>query len=287
MRLASFTVGGREGYGAVTPRGVVDLGGKLGARWPNLAAALAPEALGEISGLLASASPDHALDDIGWLCPIPAAEKIICIGVNYPERNDEYRDGSARPQFPSVFLRTPDSVVGHGEELRVPRESEQLDYEGEIALVIGKGGRRIPTAEAWAHVAGITCMNEGTVRDWVRHGKFNVTQGKNFVASGAAGPWITTLDELGDRDSLEVATRVNGEARQRGRLGDLLFPVPYLIHYLSSFMRLKPGDLIATGTPPGAGARRDPPVFLRAGDVVEVEVSGVGVLRNEVAPETP
>jgi 5-carboxymethyl-2-hydroxymuconate isomerase len=183
-------------------------------------------------------------------------------------------------------MRVPDSFVGHGQALVQPHESQQLDYEGEIGLVIGRGGRRIPQAQALAHIGGLTCVNEGTIRDWVHHAKFNVTQGKNFHASGAVGPWLVTADEFPEGfGNVRVRTRVNGELRQNDTTANLMFDFAYLIHYLSTFTALEPGDLIVTGTPIGAGIRFDPPRFLRPGDVVEVEVSGVGALRNSVEAE--
>jgi 2-keto-4-pentenoate hydratase/2-oxohepta-3-ene-1,7-dioic acid hydratase in catechol pathway len=219
------------------------------------------------------------------MLPIPNPEKIICVGVNYANRNEEYKDGSERPKFPSLFFRVPRSFVAHGEPIWRPAESEQLDYEGEIAIVIGKPGRRIPRAAAQAHVGGFTCMNEGTIRDWLRHGKYNVTQGKNFDRSGSIGPWIVTADELDPRGSHDIVTRVNGEVRQQDTTERLMFPFDFLISYLSTFATLKPGDMIVTGTPTGAGARFDPPRWLKVGDVVEVESSRIGVLRNVVAAE--
>ncbi|RPH46242.1 MAG: FAA hydrolase family protein, partial [Burkholderiales bacterium] len=211
--------------------------------------------------------------------------KIVCIGVNYAERNEEYRDGSERPRFPSLFMRTPGSLVAHGEAILRPPESPQLDYEGEIAVVIGTAGRRIPRERAATHVAALTCVNEGTLRDWVRHGKFNVTQGKNFEASGSIGPWLATADGFPDLADLRVATRVNGELRQDDTTARMMFPIAVLIEYLSTFMRLEPGDVISTGTPTGAGARFEPPRWLVPGDVVEVTVPGVGTLRNSVEDE--
>jgi 5-carboxymethyl-2-hydroxymuconate isomerase len=190
-----------------------------------------------------------------------------------------------RPRYPNLFCRTPGSLVGHGEALVRPPESEQLDYEGEIAMVIGRRGRRIPRAHALDHVAGLTCVNEGTIRDWLRHGSINVTQGKNFERSGAIGPWITTLDEIGDVTDLPMRTFVNGEPRQSGTTATLFFDFAMLIEYLSTFMELKPGDIISTGSPPGAGVRQDPPRFLVPGDEVVVEVEGVGRLANRVVDE--
>jgi 2-keto-4-pentenoate hydratase/2-oxohepta-3-ene-1,7-dioic acid hydratase in catechol pathway len=210
--------------------------------------------------------------------------RYFCIGVNYPERNEEYRDNSARPEYPSVFMRTHSSFAAHGEALWRPRESRQLDYEGEIVVVLGTGGRRIARERALEHIGGYSCANEGTVRDWVRHGKFNVTQGKNFDRSGSLGPQLVPASEVGAAP-LRVTTRVNGEVRQDDSSERMLFSIPYLISYLSIFCTLEPGDVILTGTPSGAGARLTPARFLEPGDVVEVEVSRVGLLRNTVADE--
>jgi 2-keto-4-pentenoate hydratase/2-oxohepta-3-ene-1,7-dioic acid hydratase in catechol pathway len=210
--------------------------------------------------------------------------RYFCIGVNYPERNEEYRDGSEPPKYPSIFIRTHTSFVHHDEPIVRPRESEQLDYEGEIVVVIGKGGRRIPQTDAPSHILGYSCANEGSVRDWLRHSKFNVTQGKNFDRSGSLGPWLIAADQVGTQP-LRVITRVNGEVRQDDTSDRMIFPIPYLISYLSSFCSLESGDVILTGTPSGAGARLNPPRYLRPGDVVEVEVPGVGLLRNSVVAD--
>lgn len=217
--------------------------------------------------------------------PFPRPGKILCVGVNYPERNAEYKDGSDAPKYPSLFVRFPNSFVGDGEPILRPPESTQFDYEGEIVIVVGKAGRRIPEARAREHIFGLTLMNEGSVRDWLRHGKFNVTQGKNFDRSGAIGPHIVSLDEAGPLDALEIVTRVNGEERQRGNTGTLMFPFARIVNYVSTFTTLEPGDLIATGTPPGAGARFDPPRWLVPGDVVEVSSPTIGTLRNVVQDE--
>lgn len=284
MKFLSFTNQGRASFGAVTGSGVVDLGARhkdlIGLR-----AAIGADRLGEMAGEAADTKADMALADIEFLPTIPNPEKIICIGVNYANRNEEYKDGSEAPKYPSVFMRSRDSLVGHLEDIVDPPESDQLDYEGEIVVVIGKEGRRIPEAKAHEHIAGLTIMNEGSVRDFLRHAKFNVTQGKNFEHSGALGPWLVTPDELDPTGTLQVITRVNGEERQNDTTDNLMFPFRYLISYLSTFYRLKPGDVIATGTPNGAGARFDPPRYLNDGDVVEVEVPGIGVLHNGVADE--
>lgn len=274
MKLLSFEAAGKARWGAVVGDGVAD----LSAQYPSLR-----DALGKRLDVPSKA--DFALSEIGYLPPIPFPEKIICVGVNYGNRNAEYKDGSDLPKYPSIFVRFPGSLVGHRRPLMRPKESEQLDYEGEIAIVIGKGGRRIAEAEADSHIAGLTCCNEGTMRDWTRHGKFNVTQGKTWEGSGAIGPWLVTADEFKDFDHLQVTTRVNGEQRQDDNTSNLMFPFRSLIRYISTWTALKPGDVIVTGTPVGAGIRFTPPRFLRPGDVVEVEVSGVGVLSNTVADE--
>ncbi len=287
MRLLSFAVGDYTSYGAVNGEGVVDLGRLLGEQYPTLGAVLRAGELHRALSLGATSKATIALDEIRYLPTIRDPEKIICIGINYGNRNAEYKDGAEAPRYPSVFMRTPGSLVGHLEPIWNPPESEQLDYEGEIVLVIGTAGRRISAADAWQHVAGLTLMNEGSVRDWLRHSKFNVTPGKNFERSGSLGPWLVTADELSPSAELHLMTRVNGELRQDDTTANLIFPFARLIEYLSSFMRLTPGDLIATGTPTGAGARFDPPKYLRGGDTVEVQVSELGTLRNVIVDEPP
>jgi 2-keto-4-pentenoate hydratase/2-oxohepta-3-ene-1,7-dioic acid hydratase in catechol pathway len=286
MKLMSYLKDGTPGYGAVTGDGdgLVDLTSRLPAR-PDLRSLIAGDGLDEARRAVDAAAPDHRLADITFLPPIPAPEKIWCIGVNYADRNEEYKDGSQAQQYPSLFSRVPGSVVGHGQGIERPKISEQYDYEGEIVLVIGRGGRHIPRNAALDHVFGLTLCNEGTVRDWVRHGKFNATQGKNFDRSGAIGPWIVTADDIDIAAPLELTTRVNGELRQSDSTARLMFPFDYLVSYLSEFATLKPGDLIVTGTPTGAGARFDPPRWLKPGDVVEVEVPGIGILANPVIDE--
>jgi len=287
MKLLSFAVGDYTSFGAVNGDGIVDLGRLFGTQYSTLGAVLRGGDLHRALSLGASSKPTIALDEIRYLPTIGDPEKIICIGINYGNRNAEYKDGAEAPQYPSVFMRTPGSLVGHLEPIWNPPESEQLDYEGEIVLVIGKAGRRIAAADALEHVAGLTLMNEGSVRDWLRHSKFNVTPGKNFERSGSLGPWLVTADELAPGGELHLMTRVNGELRQDDTTANLIFPFARLIEYLSSFMRLMPGDLIATGTPTGAGARFDPPKYLRGGDTVEVHVPEIGTLRNVVVDEAP
>lgn len=287
MRLLSFAVGDYVSYGAVADDGIVDVGRLFSDRYPTLGSVLRAGELHRAVSLGATSKATIGIDEIRYLPTVTDPEKIICIGINYGNRNDEYKDGAEAPKYPSVFMRTPGSLVGHLEPIWNPPESEQLDYEGEIVLVIGRGGRRIRAADAWDHVAGLTLMNEGSVRDWLRHSKFNVTPGKNFERSGSLGPWLVTADELAPDTELHLMTRVNGEVRQDDTTASLIFPFSRLIEYLSSFMRLTPGDLIATGTPTGAGARFDPPRYLRGGDVVEVRVPEIGTLRNVVMDEAP
>ena len=286
MKIASFEKDGKAGYGVVTDDGVVDVSARLGDKFPALIDVLQADAMADVSAAVEGQSADFALEDVTLQIPVPTPEKIICIGVNYGNRNEEYKDGSDAPKYPSLFLRTPGSFVGHNQDILRPPESDQLDYEGEIVLVIGKGGRRIKEENYADHIAGLSIMNEGTIRDWVRHAKFNVTQGKNFAASGSIGPWMVTADEVGDLGKLAVQTRVNNEVRQDDVIGNMIFKFPYLLSYLSTFFELKPGDMIATGTPVGAGARFDPPVWLKPGDVLEIEVPAVGTLRNTFADES-
>ncbi len=285
MKFLSFETDGRATWGAVVDDGVVDMGSRH-ADLPDLRAAIRADRLAALADEAAAESAERALEDIRFLPTIPNPEKIICIGVNYANRNEEYKDGAAAPKYPSVFMRTRESLVGHEQPILDPPESDQLDYEGEIVIVIGREGRRISEADAHEYVAGLTIMNEGSLRDFLRHAKFNVTQGKNFEKSGALGPWLVTPDELDPMGELQIMTRVNGEERQNDVTSNLMFPFRYLISYLSTFYRLKPGDVIATGTPNGAGARFDPPKYLTDGDLVEVEVPGIGVLRNRVMAES-
>lgn len=285
MKLAAWEACGRPTVGALTADGgLYDIAKRSGGALPDLRALFADGAWAQACAL-ATGKPDYAIADVTLLPPIAAGAKILCVGVNYPERNAEYKDGSEAPKYPSLFVRFPSSFVGHGAPIVRPPESIQLDYEGEIVIVIGKRGRRIAEARADEHIFGLTLMNEGSVRDWIRHGKFNVTQGKNFEHTGAIGPGIVPLSAATPLDNLELITRVNGEERQRGDTGTLMFPFARILAYVSTFTALEPGDLIATGTPPGAGGRFDPPRWLKPGDVVEVECPAIGVLRNTVEDE--
>jgi len=280
MRLLTFEIDGKKRAGALRHGAVIDLTARMGAG--TVRALFLQDRSREDEEIAQSASADYALNEVKLCLPIEDPPRIFCVGVNYASRNEEYKDGSETPRYPSLFMRSARSLVAHGEALVIPRESEQLDYEGEIALVIAKEGRRIPAERALDHIGGLTIMNEGSVRDWMRHGKFNVTQGKNFDRSGSIGPWIETAFA----ETLRIETRVNGEVRQSDTTASMMFDFRRLIEYISAFCTLMAGDLIATGTPTGAGARFDPPRWLCAGDIVEVTVEGAGTLRNSVVRES-
>jgi 2-keto-4-pentenoate hydratase/2-oxohepta-3-ene-1,7-dioic acid hydratase in catechol pathway len=283
VKLAAFTVENRRSFGLVTEAGVVDLGQRLKGKFSSLEDLIAQDALAQAAAH-ATTPADYALSDIVLEKPLANWGKCFCVGINYLDRSAEYKDGASAPAYPSLFVRFAESFVGPGADILRPKESIELDYEGEIALVIGKRGRRI-ASHAWRdHVFGFTLANEGTIRDWVRHGKFNVTPGKNWAKSGALGPWIVTTDALPEQP-LRLVTRVNGEERQNETTERMIFSFGRIIEYISTFCTLEPGDLIITGTPTGAGARFDPPRWLKPGDVIEVEVAGLGLLRNPIADE--
>jgi 2-keto-4-pentenoate hydratase/2-oxohepta-3-ene-1,7-dioic acid hydratase in catechol pathway len=283
MRLASYKVRGREGFGVVIGEGIVDLKPRL-SRYASWLEVLRAGALDQVEQAIAGVRADFPLAEAELLPPVPAPEKILCIGINYAKRHAEYNIAD-QPKYPSMFLRTPGSVVGHEQPLVCPKVSTQFDYEGEIVLVIGKGGRYIAKERARDHIAGLTLCNEGSVRDWMRHGQFNVTQGKNFDRSGSIGPWIVTSDEVDWTQPLHLTTKVNGETRQDDTTANMIFDFGALLAYITTFMTLAPGDLIATGTPTGAGARFDPPRWLAPGDVLEIACPAIGTLRNKVVAE--
>jgi 2-keto-4-pentenoate hydratase/2-oxohepta-3-ene-1,7-dioic acid hydratase in catechol pathway len=283
VRLVTYAAGAVSRLGAVTDVGVVDLTRELAPDIRDMHDLIAKVDLATIRSAVEQAKAIPA-DQVVLLKPLTRWGKCFCVGVNYPDRNAEYKDGSDRPGYPSLFVRFPESFVGPDEPILRPLESERLDYEGEVVLVIGKAGRRIPAERAMEHVFGFTVANEGSIRDWIRHGKFNVTPGKNFARSGALGPWIVPAADM-PAGPLRVTTRVNGDVRQDDTTDHMLFSFAFVIEYISRFCTLEPGDLILTGTPTGAGARFDPPRYLVPGDIVEVEVSGIGVLRNTVRDE--
>jgi 2-keto-4-pentenoate hydratase/2-oxohepta-3-ene-1,7-dioic acid hydratase in catechol pathway len=291
MKLASYRAHGRESFGAVigegagAGEGVVDLNTRLKPRFTSVLDLLRLQGgLDAARETVRGVRADFPLSEVELLPPLRTPEKILCIGINYANRNADYGDAEV-PKYPSMFYRAPGSLVGHGQNIVRPRESEQLDYEGEIALVIGRTGRRIAQDDALAHVAGITLCNEGTIRDWTRHGKFNVTQGKNWDASGSIGPWIVTADEVDLAKPLHLTVKLNGEITQDDTTLSLIKSFAELIAYVSTFMTLKPGDVIVTGTPVKRGPKNDPPRWLTPGDVVEVSVPEIGTLRNTVIAE--
>ena len=284
MNLISFTHQYRASFGIQTDAGVIDLGRH--SPHASLRAAIAAGALPGLTGF-ASRAPDLDLSDITLTLPIPDPEKILCVGVNFPDRNAEYKDGTEAPPFMSLFPRFARSFTAAGQPLIRPPESAQLDYEGEVVIIIGKAGRRIPEAAAYDHIAALSLANEGTIRDWVRHAKFNVTQGKNWDRSGAIGPHAVPFIDPAQLDDIALETRVNGAVRQHDRTSRMIFGFRKIVAYISTFTTLVPGDTILCGTPTGAGARLDPPVWLKPGDVVEVSATGLGTLTNPVADETP
>jgi 2-keto-4-pentenoate hydratase/2-oxohepta-3-ene-1,7-dioic acid hydratase in catechol pathway len=283
MRLASFKTNGRAAYGVVSGTGIIDLSRKL-SEHASLLELFRAQAIAQARAF-ASGAPDYQLKDVKLLPPIVNPEKNICVGINYPDRSAEYKDNREAPKYPNLFCRFPTSLVGSGAPIVRPKVSDRFDYEGEVVLVIGREGRHIPREQALSFIGGVTLGNEGSVRDWLRHGTLNVTQGKNFDRSGSVGPWIVTSDELDPAKPLHLSTRVNGELRQEDTTDRLTWGFAWLINYISTFATLKPGDLIWTGTPTGAGVHRNPSVWLKPGDVVEVAVPEIGVLRNEVADE--
>jgi 2-keto-4-pentenoate hydratase/2-oxohepta-3-ene-1,7-dioic acid hydratase in catechol pathway len=282
MRLASFKVSNRTSYGAVVgDTGIIDLGRKL-AKYPTLLDLFRAGAIAEARSA-ANGPADFQIKDVELLPPILTPEKNICVGINYPERNAEYKDGREAPKYPNLFCRFASSLVGSGQPIVRPKVSDKFDYEGEIVIIIGKEGRHVPKETALSMIGGFTLGNEGSVRDWLRHGTLNVTQGKNFDKSGSLGPWVET--DLDTAKPLRVTTRVNGEVRQDDTTDHLTWGFAWLISYISTFATLKPGDYIWTGTPTGAGVHRNPSVWLKPGDVVEVSSPQIGVLRNTVVDE--
>ena len=284
MKLVSFALGRDHGVGIATPAGVVDLRTRLHVR--SLRELLAKDLVAQASRLEAEPA-DFALNAVTLLPVVPDPAHFYCVGVNYAEHLNEVSDPAAPPykaQYPSMFIRFPESMTGAGSALCIPKVSEQLDFEAELALVIGKGGRYIDRATALSHVAGYTCCNEGSVRDWQIHTS-QVAPGKNFFQSGALGPWLVTADEIGDPGHLAISCRVNGALMQSSNTSRMIFDVASIVSYASSMVALQAGDVISTGTPQGVGYARKPPVFLKPGDVCEVEIEGIGVLRNPVVRE--
>ncbi len=279
MRLATFRTAQGASYGAVTARGIVDLRRYLGNQYPDLKALIADGALSKVQPHL-SAAPDYQASDVTWLAVIPNPDKIVCVGLNYQDHVVE--TGRDNTEQPAIFLRVADSQVGHKQPIVRPRESTQLDYEAEIAVIVGKAGRRIAQKDAWSHIAGYSCYNDGSVRDWQRH-TVQWTAGKNFAATGAFGPWMVSADEIPPDTVMTLSCRLNGERMQHATTRQMIFKIPKIIEYVSTWTTLLPGDVLVTGTPGGVGSRRNPPIWMKPGDKVEVEIDKVGVLENSIA----
>jgi 2-keto-4-pentenoate hydratase/2-oxohepta-3-ene-1,7-dioic acid hydratase in catechol pathway len=282
MKFASFKINGSTSWGLIDGTEAVDLGALWRDRFPDLKSAIAAGALAEAPAASAKAAR-HPLNSIIWLPVVPNPDKILCIGLNYETHRKE--TGRSEVENPTVFGRFANSQTGHLANIVRPRVSKDLDYEGELAVIIGKPGRYIARAAASDHIAGYACYNEGSVRDFQRH-THQFTPGKNFPQTGGFGPWMVTPDEVGDLAKLRLQTRLNGEVVQDATISQMIFGIPQQIEYCSSFTRLEPGDVIVTGTPGGVGSRRTPPLWMKPGDVVEVEIDRIGLLRNGVADET-
>lgn len=281
MKFASFKAAGVATWGLIEGDRAIDLGAVLKARLPTLKSAISADALAE-AAKSAPAAKHYSLEEITWLPVIPNPDKILCIGLNYETHRKE--TGRSEVENPTVFARYANSQTGHLANIIRPRVSDNLDFEGELAVIIGKPGRYISRQSAWGHIAGYSLYNDGSVRDFQRH-THQFTPGKNFPETGPFGPWMMTPDELGKIEKLKLQTRVNGQVVQEATIDQMIFDIPRQIEYCSSFTRLEPGDVIATGTPGGVGAKRTPPLWLKPGDLVEVELDRLGVLRNGVADE--
>jgi 2-keto-4-pentenoate hydratase/2-oxohepta-3-ene-1,7-dioic acid hydratase in catechol pathway len=282
MKFATYCAEGETFFGAITEAGAIALNDAF-PQQSSLYEVIAAGAFDQLAKAAAGRDVTHT--DFMFEMVMPDVRRILCVGVNFPDRNAEYKDGSAQPKYMSLFPRFASGFTGHDRPLIRPPENHTLDYEGEVAIVISKAGRRISQADAYDHIAALTLCNEGTIRDWVRHAKFNVTQGKNWDRSGAIGPWLVPFTDAAQLDDARIQTRVNGELRQDDTLNRMMFPIRREIEYISTFMTLQPGDIIVTGTPTGAGARFDPPRYLVPGDVVEISVEGIGTLSNTIEDE--
>lgn len=280
MRLISYRHEGREAYGVVKDGGIVDMTPRLDH--PDLKHAIAGLSVNEMEKLAAAADPDVGLDEIDYMFPVTSPEKIFCIGRNYRAYHEVLEDGG--PKWPSIFPRFASGFAPHGEAILRPSVSEQLDYEGEIGVIIGKSGRHIPEDKALDWVAGYTIINEGSVRDWQSKGTQNCP-GKNFHRSGAIGPWMVTRDEIDDLDALQIRTSVDGDTRQDGGSDMMIFKIPFVISHISKFTWLEPGDMIATGSPGGSAIESDPPKWLKPGEEISINIEPIGTLTNPIAAE--
>lgn len=282
MRLMTFEAGGKQSFGAVEGDGVVDLAAAMGGKYPDLLSLIEAGAYDEAAAAAKGRSPDHALADVTYLPVIPNPNKIICVGLNYDDHRIE--TGHEPSGYPVLFPRYANCQVGHGQAMVKPKNSDMFDYEGELAVIIGKAGRHVSREDALKHVAGYSCYNDGSVRDWQSH-THQFMPGKNFTATGGFGPWMVTADEIPDPSTMTLTTRLNGQVVQNATTDYMIFNVPYVISYISSFMELQPGDVIASGTPGGVGMKRTPPLFMKEGDTCEVEISKVGTLVNPIVNE--
>ena len=281
MKLATFKTAQGASYGAVVGKGIVDLRRFLGNQYPDLKSAISGNAFSKIEPYLSEA-PDYQASDVTWLPVIPNPDKIICVGLNYQDHVVETkRDNTEQP---AIFLRLPESQVGHKQPIVRPRESTDLDYEAEIAVIIGKPGRRISQKDSWSHIAGYSCYNDGSVRDWQRH-TVQWTAGKNFARTGGFGPWMVTADEIPPNTKMTLSCRLNGQQMQHATTEQMIFRIPKIIEYVSTWTTLVPGDVLVTGTPGGVGSRRTPPIWMKRGDKVEVEIDKVGILENTIGEE--
>ena len=281
MKFATFKANETTTWGLIDGDEAIDLGTTLRDRYPDLKSVIASNALHEAAEQVGG-SQRYPLSGVEWLPVIPNPDKILCVGLNYEMHRKE--TGRAEVDNPTIFTRFANSQTGHLANIVRPRVSHELDFEGELAIIIGKAGRYISKADAWDHIAGYACYNDGSVRDFQRH-THQFTPGKNFPDTGAFGPWMMTPDELGELGPLRIQTRVNGQVVQDATFEQMIFDIPRIIEYCSSFTRLEPGDVIATGTPGGVGAKRTPPLWLKPGDTVEVEIDRLGTLRNGIADE--
>jgi 2-keto-4-pentenoate hydratase/2-oxohepta-3-ene-1,7-dioic acid hydratase in catechol pathway len=278
MKVTSFVRDGRATWGVVVDGGLID----ASSQFPTLRAALAADGLGAVGRWAQGRAADCALDAVTLLPVIPDPGKVWCCGLNYAEHVKE--TGRETTEQPTFFTRWADAQVGHGQPMLRPRESVQFDYEGEIAVVIGRGGRRIAEADAASHVAGYACFNDGSIRDWQRHTS-QFAPGKNFWRSGAFGPWMVTSDEIPFGTSMTLVTRLNGQEMQRATTEMMIHSIAKQIAYVSTVAPLEPGDVIVTGTPGGVGAKRTPPAWMKPGDTVEIAIDRVGILRNPIAAD--
>ena len=279
MKVVSFVRNGKSSYGVVVNDGIVDMGAKLGSKYPDLVAVLKAGALAEVEAAAKGAAADLPYDGTTLLPVIPNPGKIVCVGVNYDEHRREM--GREPPGHPTIFVRFPESQVAHNQPLLKPAESDKLDYEAELAVIIGKRGYKVSEDDAFSIVAGYACYNDGSVRDWQTHtGQF--TPGKNFNATGGFGPWMVTADEIPDAQKLAIQSRLNGQVMQSSNTDLMTFNIRKIIKYVTTFTPLEPGDVIATGTPGGVGTKRNPPVYMKDGDIIEIEIEKVGLLRNPV-----